>query len=62
MNSEDRENKKKQQKNETLHPSVKPRSMNPLVNKPSVKVPPATKGSGKMKFVGNERGSKVERC
>ena len=58
---EDRDNKKKQRKNETLHPSVKPRSMNPMVNKPSVKVPPATSGSGKVKTVGN-RGSKVEKC
>lgn len=47
-------------------PKVKANSMNPSVNKPSVKVPPPISGSNKMKSVGSQpkgtRGSKVERA
>ena len=62
----DRNNKAKERKNETLHPEVKPRSMNPLLNKPPVKIHPGmVPGKGKSKqvpgggsFVGNEKAKK----
>ena len=49
---EDRENKQKQGKNEKLNPTVTPKSMNPTVNKPPVKIHPGMV-PGKTSCVGN---------